>query len=122
MIGCSGDGLDRVAVRGRVTRGGVPVAAGAISFLPEAGNTGPAATSSIVEGEYQFNLDDGPIAGPHRVLVTISGGSFKETFLSTQDVKKSEAAQSARTEFESAVEIPVGTEFVHNVELGGGAK
>jgi hypothetical protein len=105
-----------------VTRGGAPIAAGTISFLPEAGNTGPAATSSVVEGEYRFSFEDGPIAGPHRVLVTISGGSFKETFLNTQDVKKSESAQSSRTEFESTVEIPAGTEFVHNVELGGGAK
>jgi hypothetical protein len=50
---------------------GVGVAHGSISFLPTAGNSGPAANGSIVNGEYNFTAESGPRSGPHRVLIDI---------------------------------------------------
>jgi hypothetical protein len=40
-----------------------------ISFLPESGNTGPAATASLIDGGYRFDSKNGPVAGQYRVLV-----------------------------------------------------
>src|SRR5687767_11663369 len=73
-LGCGGDGLARVAVEGSVSQGGQPLSAGVISFLPAAGNNGPAANTDIVEGRYRFDRTNGPIAGAHRVLVRPASG------------------------------------------------
>lgn len=45
---------------------------GSVSFLPPAGASGPAATASLVDGQYRFDASDGPTPGPHRVVVTRS--------------------------------------------------
>jgi hypothetical protein len=40
-----------------------------ISFLPQSGTDGPAATASLIDGVYKFNSKNGPVAGRYRVLV-----------------------------------------------------
>jgi hypothetical protein len=67
--GCGGDGLNRGAVAGRVTVGGAPLAKGRILFVPVAPNTGPAASATIVDGQYTLACDAGPIVGQNRVEV-----------------------------------------------------
>jgi hypothetical protein len=69
--GRSGASADRRPLHGRVQVDGVSVAHGSISFLPAAGNSGPAANASIVDGEYHFTKESGPRGGPHRVLIDI---------------------------------------------------
>src|SRR5262249_5810378 len=68
--GCSpADGPVRIAVFGTVTSDtGEPVS-GTISFLPQSGTDGPAATASLIDGIYTFNTKNGPVAGRYRVLV-----------------------------------------------------
>lgn len=70
-FGRFGSSADRRPLHGRVEVGGVGVARGSISFLPTAGNSGPAATASIVDGGYNFTKESGPHGGPHRVLIDI---------------------------------------------------
>lgn len=60
---------DRRPLHGRVQVNGVQIASGSISFLPAAGNSGPAANASIINGEYNFTEQTGPRSGPHRVLI-----------------------------------------------------
>jgi hypothetical protein len=68
--GCApADGPVRIAVFGTVTsEAGDPVS-GMISFLPQTGTDGPAATASLIDGTYKFNTKNGPVAGRYRVLV-----------------------------------------------------
>jgi hypothetical protein len=70
VCGCQrAQGPERMAVGGTVTRAGVPLATGLISFRPARGGNGPAANTSIQEGRYQFDATNGPTAGPHEVLI-----------------------------------------------------
>ncbi|MGE5190928.1 MAG: hypothetical protein ACM3U2_00385 [Deltaproteobacteria bacterium] len=67
----------RIAVFGTVTsESGDPVS-GMISFLPEAGTEGPAATASLVDGVFQFDTNNGPVAGRYRVLVVMQSSDQK---------------------------------------------
>ena len=68
--GCqrAGDGA-RIAVFGTVTsESGDPID-GTISFLPETGTVGPAATASLIDGAFAFDATNGPVAGNYRVLI-----------------------------------------------------
>lgn len=77
--GCGGpQGPMRVPLQGKVEQGGKPVPVGLISFLPAAGNAGPAANASIKGGEYRFTKEDGPITGAHVVEISTAIPS-KET-------------------------------------------
>ncbi len=76
LVGCGGgSGPERVAVEGKVERSGEPMWGSSISFLPADGNDGPAATANIEDGHYAFTRDNGPVAGPHRVLIRINSQS-----------------------------------------------
>jgi hypothetical protein len=59
----------RIAVFGTVkSESGDPID-GTISFLPEAGTHGPAATASLIDGAFAFDTTNGPVAGNYRVLI-----------------------------------------------------
>jgi len=71
--GCgSQSGPKRIAVYGTVTRDGKSLEHGSISFLPAEGHTGPVANGAISGGKYSFSTENGPTAGPHRVLVGVA--------------------------------------------------
>ena len=61
----------RRPVSGTVSIDGVEVSVGSISFLPDAGHRGPAASTAIVAGKYRFDSENGPTPGPHRVIVGV---------------------------------------------------
>jgi hypothetical protein len=63
------DGPPRIAVFGTVTSPSGDPINGMVSFLPEAGTTGPAATASLIDGTFEFDRGNGPVAGKYRVLV-----------------------------------------------------
>jgi hypothetical protein len=68
IAGCGGEsGPKRVSVSGTVEHAGQPLAKGSVSYLPTAG--GPAATTGIVDGRYEFTSETGPVAGPQQVVV-----------------------------------------------------
>jgi hypothetical protein len=69
-LGCGhGSAFERLPVGGTVSLAGGEKLNGTITFLPVDGTQGPAAIASLVNGEYQFNRNDGPAAGPQRVIV-----------------------------------------------------
>jgi hypothetical protein len=70
MIGCSsGDPLNRQAVAGHVSVDGVPLSHGLIRFVPEGTATGPGAMAEILDGQFCFTKDSGPIPGTHRIEI-----------------------------------------------------
>jgi hypothetical protein len=67
--GCGRDPAARLPVYGDVSCADGQTFNGSISFVPVAGSRGPAATTGIGNGYYCFDSADGPMAGPHRVLI-----------------------------------------------------
>lgn len=84
LAGCGGDPeTGRIPLHGTVRVNGTLVEEGSISLLPAEGHSGPAANTSITGGEYVFSESNGPVAGPHRVVVGV---------VSTEDQRRSESA------------------------------
>jgi hypothetical protein len=61
----------RQPISGLVTVDGQSVDQGSITFLPDRGHRGPAASSAITAGNYRFTTENGPTPGDHRVIVGI---------------------------------------------------
>ncbi len=59
----------RLPVRGDVTLPGGEQFNGSITFIPASGHRGPAATTTVKDGNYQFDRTNGPTAGPHHVII-----------------------------------------------------
>ena len=69
-IGCgSGDALNRQAISGFVSVNGNPLKHGLIRFEPQGTTTGPGVMAEILDGQFSFSKDIGPIPGTHRVEV-----------------------------------------------------
>jgi hypothetical protein len=69
-VGCGGDSgpkLDRQAVKGTVTREGIPIDLGSVQFEPTGG--GPAVGGQITDGKYEISKDAGPIPGSYKVTI-----------------------------------------------------
>ena len=69
VVGCGEDHSARLPIWGTVSCATREKLNGSITFLPAKGKPGPAATTSLVDGEYHFDRNNGPTAGPHRVIV-----------------------------------------------------
>ena len=70
MAGCGGnENPGRRPLYGTVRVDGDLVTTGTITLLPAENHSGVAASTSIVDGRYQFTEESGPVAGPHRVIV-----------------------------------------------------
>jgi hypothetical protein len=70
LVGCGkGDGAARLPVFGAVSLESGEKLSGSITFVPTEGHRGPAATTTLVDGNYRFDRSNGPTAGPHRVIV-----------------------------------------------------
>jgi len=70
LAGCGGrNSASRLPIRGTVSFSTGQKLRGAITFVPAEGHAGPAATTAIVDGRYQFDATNGPTPGPHRVIV-----------------------------------------------------
>lgn len=69
LFGCGDDTNPRREVYGRVT--GAEGRSGLISFVPLETTEGPAARATLVDGEYHFNRDDGPVPGGYNVLIQL---------------------------------------------------
>jgi hypothetical protein len=86
LVGCGeGDGLDRVAVSGKVTLDGRPLAQGSIQFIPKDGDSRAAAHGEVVDGSYSIPASDGPAPGAFSVTVLPSEESASGTTAPTPD-------------------------------------
>jgi hypothetical protein len=74
-FGCgrSGDGLPRVAVKGRVQVDGRPLSQGVIRFLPDQSVAGRNVEAVVKNGEYALDRTAGPVPGKHRVEIEAAG-------------------------------------------------
>jgi len=80
-----GSSTARRSLHGRVQVDRVGIARGSISFLPTAENSGPAANTAIVNGEYRFSKETGPYCGSHRVLIDVDAPSGEEDVLTDHE-------------------------------------
>jgi hypothetical protein len=87
-----------------------------ISFLPVEGQTGPAATAAIENGRYQLNRKQGPVAGPHRVVVIVDYDAKAAFFSGPQGRGPGPPARSPRR-WESEVNVPEEGPFEYNVTM-----
>ncbi len=92
LAGCSAES-DRRPISGTVSVDGTPVVRGSISFFPDRGHSGPAASTSISAGRYRFTAVNGPSAGPHRVVV---GAETNPPGLANTGSSLSESSSSAK--------------------------
>lgn len=69
-VGCGSEGKDeieRVVVKGKVTREGKPISKGTITFFPTKGTNGPVSGAPINNGEYTVDTKGGVPVGTHIV-------------------------------------------------------
>jgi hypothetical protein len=88
--GCSGDGLNRAAVKGKVLVDNEPLDEGMISFFPVEGNAGPEAGIDIRDGAYNLPRKVGAIVGKNRVVIRgfrKTGRKIKDPFGLVQEEK-----------------------------------
>ena len=127
LAGCTAES-DRRPISGTVSVDGTPVVRGSISFFPDHGHSGPAASTSISAGKYRFTSVNGPSAGPHRVVVgvetnppglAITGASLSERSSSAKQApseistnvnptKEPIASRPSRTQWESKSDVSTG--------------
>ena len=69
--GCSGSDLtyDKAAVHGTVTVNGEPLSSGEIRFIPLVDTVSKLTVADIVDGNYEFDVENGPGVGEHRVEI-----------------------------------------------------
>ncbi len=104
LVGCGSDSSPRRAIYGNVRVDAIEDVNGSISFFPTDGNRGPATSTAIVSGSYEFTKENGPYAGPHRVMVGIAA---KQLTSASQD--SSAAADEALAEGKQVLmQIPDG--------------
>jgi len=110
--GCGGtaDGLRRVAVDGAVIRDGAPVPHGSVAFVPGEGVPGPAASTAIESGRYEFTSENGPVPGPQTVIVTSMPP--KDELMKAQH-----AGQTPQTRWEFSVTVPEAGTYEFGLDL-----
>lgn len=110
--GCGGaaDGLRRVAVEGAVIRDGTPVPHGSVAFIPGEGVPGPAASTAIDAGRYEFTPENGPVPGPQTVIVTSMPP--KDELMKAQH-----SGQTPQTRWEFSVTVPEATAYEFDLDL-----
>ena len=86
---------------------------GSITFLPAPGRPGPAATTKLAEGSYQFDRSNGPTAGPHTVIIrrVVSRAKMIER------LKKGRLSRRLRKRMDSLRRIADDGQYLHNFKL-----
>lgn len=112
LVGCSNNAWQGVDITGTVQAGGVVIPRGSISFLPASGRSGPAATAVITDGRFHIAGADGPLPGPHQVLVYLECDP-KSAILAGGAAPKA----PPKTRWETQVEIPAAEHFACDLKL-----
>jgi len=103
LAGCGErNSVSRLPIKGTVSFNTGEKLRGAVTFIPAEGHNGPAATTAIIDGQYQFNATNGPTPGPHRVIVKRidASGRFPEARGGTQKAdSKSATNPTAKVEW-----------------------
>ncbi len=70
LAGCQDEVAARVAVAGNVVFGTDAQVDGSIRFVPDGGQSGPAAATIVTGGQFRFDAASGPLPGNYRVIFT----------------------------------------------------
>ena len=86
---------------------------GSITFLPDKGQRGPAATTGLVEGSYKFDRSNGPSAGPHTVLMKriVPRSRIPEPHVSKQTIAITKA------EWTTSADVADDGQYLHDFSL-----
>jgi len=86
---------------------------GSITFLPTKGRAGPAATTTLAEGSYQFDRSNGPMAGPKTVIVKrfVPRANVLRTLINKK------AIPQTNTEWTQSVEVSDDGQCLHDFTL-----
>jgi hypothetical protein len=115
LPGCGQNAWKGVGIEGTVNAAGVPLPKGSISFLPAPGQTGPSATGIIENGRFRILGADGPLPGPHKVLVYLDFDPKKSAMGPSGLCPVS--PPSGKTRWETAVEIPAAASYLCDLKL-----
>ena len=91
--GCSGSDLsyDKAAVHGTVTVNGEPLSSGKIRFIPLVDTVSKLTVADIVDGNYEFDAENGPGVGEHReVTEQVLPAIYNTSSRLTLEVKEGE--------------------------------
>ena len=117
-LGCGRSGaLERLPVGGTVSLAGGEKINGLITFLPTDGQR-PAASVSLLNGQYQFDRQNGPAAGAHRVIVTKAVG--KESILQSQGKPSASgevAGGPAKTQWTQSANVTAKGPYRYDLKL-----
>ncbi len=70
FCGCGSESrMTRLPMHGTVTMASGERLHGSITFNPAQGQSGPSATTKLDDGKYEFDRTNGPVAGPHTVII-----------------------------------------------------
>jgi len=111
LVGCGKrTGLERFPVHGTVTLANGEKFSGSIIFLPA---TGPAATTGLKDGAYQFDRNNGPVAGAQKVVVkrSVARSRIPDSRL------KQDATPTTKTEWNESVEVSNDGHYLHDFTL-----
>jgi hypothetical protein len=97
--GCRRSGIDRLPLHGTVKTAGGEKLNAAITFLPADGKKRPAATASVIQGEYRFDRVNGPTAGRTEVHIRRLIGRGESIPRSGVKTKPKASAKSEWTRF-----------------------
>jgi hypothetical protein len=119
--GCGKGAPGRVPLWGTVAAAEGQPMDGSITFLPKKGSRGPAATTRLVAGQYRFDWDSGPTAGPHQVIISQRIGKELALRALPQRAKSPSAKEAGgggrKTEWTLAADVPAAPPYRCDLKL-----
>jgi len=101
--------VTRLPVAGTVTfANGEKLPDCSITFVPAEGSSGPSATARLLDGNYHFDRNNGPTAGPHRAIVrrNISKTALMASLRGKGEPSNAPDAPEPKLEWTHMVDIP----------------
>ena len=116
LVGCGGDGFNRVAVSGTVTCEGFDSPAGSVIATPaQAGTDLPNASTAVTDGSFSFPAEHGPVPGSYifEFSLEVPGAPAPDPSESPEGERETGPTVAFRT----TVEIPEGGTDSLSIEL-----
>lgn len=111
-------GPKRVALQGKVQRGGTPLPQGVIRFKLIGNGSGPAAATGIQDGRYQFDDRNGPLPGRYEVIIQAVVDSKRSLMQGPRPANLgSSEARHVATPWTFEIDIPAQSTFDLPFEL-----
>lgn len=112
VTGCGDSDKRAHHVKGKVTFGGNPVAAGSVQFIPAKGNSGPSGYAEIVNGEFDTSKsgNKGTVGGKHMVVIQAFDGK-------ADPQAELPMGKRLREEYRTIYEIPAEEMTTKNFEI-----